>query len=244
MLVIVCDDQAVYREQFMVLKNNYLEKYPEKEITVRQYSSGEELLKKIQEGCTCDGYFLDIQLPGVTDGYRLALEIRKKDPAVPVVFFSNYDDYLREGYAVGIYRYLKKPLTEEELFPCFDYCLKTMDLSGRVISFRYRDRDNEIVSMSVPLIKVSRIHYDSHYITVYLEGIEYRYYVRESFKTVLEKDLNGSFIQCNQSDAVNPEYVQSYSHREVFLENGTTVPLTKGYMKEAEIRFITYFAGI
>ena len=51
---------------------------------------------------------------------QLAKLIRQTDEDVPIVFVTNYAEYVYQGYTVNALRYLKKPVLESDISPCLD----------------------------------------------------------------------------------------------------------------------------
>jgi DNA-binding response OmpR family regulator len=63
-----------------------------------------------------DFCILDIMLPKM-DGYQVAVEIRKKNPVIPIIFLTakNLKDDKFKGFDLGADDYVTKPFDEEEL---------------------------------------------------------------------------------------------------------------------------------
>jgi len=82
---------------------------------VKIYKDGESGLKAFQEH-TFDFCLLDIMLPKM-DGYQLAMEIRKDNPTIPIIFLTakNLKDDKFKGFNLGADDYITKPFDEDEL---------------------------------------------------------------------------------------------------------------------------------
>lgn len=80
-----------------------------------------------------DLLFLDIEMPFV-NGVEMAREIRRRDTHVVVVFMSNFEKYAIQGYEVGAWRYLLKPVTwerfQKELQIPFERCLANHEFAA------------------------------------------------------------------------------------------------------------------
>lgn len=68
-----------------------------------------------------DVVFLDIML-GAMNGMELARSIRERDKRVQIVFLTGVQDYVYEGYEIGVVRYLLKPVRRQELEMALGYC--------------------------------------------------------------------------------------------------------------------------
>jgi two-component system, OmpR family, response regulator len=96
--------------------------------SVDLYQSGEKGLTAFHNG-TFDLCILDVMLPH-TDGFELAIEIRKYNQKVPLVFLtakSQVDDRIR-GFQVGADDYVCKPFSIEEFKFRIDAILKRSGL--------------------------------------------------------------------------------------------------------------------
>jgi DNA-binding response OmpR family regulator len=96
--------------------------------------------------------FLDIRLPD-TDGLSVAEGIRKKDPDIPLVVMSSYQDIseLRRAASLFLTDYLIKPVALETLETVLKKCLAQLNMRGRLLfamgAGAYYDSIGKIVSM-------------------------------------------------------------------------------------------------
>ncbi len=86
-----------------------------KEYETSLFMTGKSALEAFSAG-SFDICILDIMLPEL-DGISLALEIRKTDPAVPIIFLTakNQKEDVIEGFRSGADDYITKPFSMEEL---------------------------------------------------------------------------------------------------------------------------------
>ncbi|WP_051309183.1 hybrid sensor histidine kinase/response regulator [Desulfogranum japonicum] len=85
--------------------------------TVTAFTSGMEALKKLRENADqFDVVITDQTMPGMNGG-ELAKEILKIRPDMPIILCTGYSSILskEEAIAIGIRKYLKKPLQRKEL---------------------------------------------------------------------------------------------------------------------------------
>jgi DNA-binding response OmpR family regulator len=78
--------------------------------------------------------FLDIRLPDI-DGLSVADGIRKKDPDIPLVVMSSYQDIseLRRAASLYLTDYLVKPVSLETLTAVLNKCVAQLNLRGRLL---------------------------------------------------------------------------------------------------------------
>lgn len=61
-----------------------------------------------------DVAFLDIHMPGMT-GIQLALELKKTNPKINIIFVTGFDNYMKEGIDLRMSGYVFKPVTPEAI---------------------------------------------------------------------------------------------------------------------------------
>ncbi|MEM8571495.1 MAG: ATP-binding protein [Pseudomonadota bacterium] len=77
--------------------------------------SGDEALELIDDGIEFDLLLTDIMMPGKTDGYGLARELRARRPSVPVVYMSGYAGLETKNSGNQEATWIQKPCTAAEL---------------------------------------------------------------------------------------------------------------------------------
>ncbi len=112
MNIAICD----YIQQDRDAITGYIQKYCSEQLWdchIDKYCSYEEL----QEGFVHNTYqmaFIDLYYSG-PEGIKCAWEIRKSDPEVIIVLFTELETYFQEGYKLGIRNYLVKPPEESSI---------------------------------------------------------------------------------------------------------------------------------
>ena len=244
MIIAFCDDQIMYYEEFCRIVREYRAERSLPNLQVEYYSSAEDLLADIEKGVSFSGFFLDIQMASM-DGFQLAVEIRERNTHVPVIIVSNYDTYLRDGYKIGLYRYLNKPMVKEEIFSCLDYCAKEEEERKRTVAAKVRGRDGEIETVLIPTAKITHMSYEDHVFKLFRDdGEAYVFSAREKFSAYVEKNFSQQMIQVGQSEAVNLDFIQSFNRERIILRDGTVIQISRRYAKETLKRMQEYFSGV
>lgn len=199
------------------------------------FQTGEELLKAMEQDYY-DIYFLDIELAeGSMDGYQLAQEIRRREPAVVLIFLSSHDEYACEAFEVGALRFLRKPVVEEKFAEAFGKAVD-MVLAGNE-DFVYKQ---DKVLKKVKVKEILYFSVEGKEITIKLINGEERKF-KGSLKEVARKLRYHSFAQCYKSLYVQLEYVGYIGKTEIELSSGEKLPLSRKYKKtfgEANAEFI------
>lgn len=111
MKIAICDDES----QICQLLKNKIEKYyfsHDMEFNIQTYENGEKLLEQNLD--EIEVLFLDVDMPG-KNGMETANEIRKTNQDMIIVFLTAYSEFVFESFKVDTFRYLMKPLKDEEL---------------------------------------------------------------------------------------------------------------------------------
>lgn len=100
----VCDDEKIYSDAVCGVLGKM-------KLGADVFSNGEALLSSKEK---YDIYILDIEMPGM-NGMETAEKIRKNSADAVIIFLTNHDSYVFEGYEVDAFRYILKSRLEEKL---------------------------------------------------------------------------------------------------------------------------------
>jgi DNA-binding LytR/AlgR family response regulator len=212
MLVGICDDEVIFRNDLL----NLCEQYKVSnliELETICFSSAEELLK-----CSLpiDILFLDIQMHGM-NGLKAAEMIREKDDSMIIIFLTGYRGFMQDGYKVKAFRYLLKPIKEQEYNQTMTDALYEITKNYKTIV----GVDGELL-----FIKLKDIIYVEYLdrITV----VRTRKGVYESSNTMSEWEdiLNtGDFFRVHKAYIVNIEFIEEIG-KAILLDNGEKVAVS------------------
>ena len=234
MRLLICDDEKVVCHYLKNLIIEYCSRFNRK-IEVFIYNSSEELLFETCNSFPFDLILLDIQMKEM-NGIDLAKKIREIDKDIPIVFVTGISDYVFEGYEVGAYRYLLKPISEEKLFAILDnFYVKpeednflVVSLKGETLKLNHKD--------------ILYIEAMGHYINIKLQDKEYT--IKESINNYFKQINDSKFIFCHRSYIVNILAIETIKKEEIKLTNGTKLPLSRNYYKTINEEFIKYYQGV
>ena len=185
---------------------------------VETYPSAEAFLFRYAEDKTGDILLLDVEMPGIS-GVELAKEIRKTNETVQIVFVTGYSDYIAEGYEVSALHYLMKPVNEEKFFSVLDRAV-----------VRLKSREKSVLlecageTVRVPLHEIRYMDVRQNYVTVH--GKE-EYTVKKTLGA-MERELDSRFFRAGRSLILNLTYIRRVSKTDVYLEDGSILPLPRG----------------
>ena len=197
------------------------------EYEIKVYNSGDDLLEGYDK--YTDIILLDIQMDGL-DGMETARKIREFDDNVEIIFITSFVEYALEGYEVNAYRYLLKPVKDENLMTSLINCLNDRNFVKRSIVIKEGD-----TRIKISLKDIMYIEVQGNDITVHTLKDTYRTKgTMSNFETEINSDM---FVRCHKSYLVNLEYIKSIKRYTSILVNDEDVPLSRNKYKEIKDRF-------
>ena len=226
-----CDDEEIQLEYMQRLAEHWA-KQAGVSLTYCAYKSAEELLFENAEGYPFDLLILDIDMPGMS-GMVLARKIRAKDAKIPILFLTNREEYVFEGYEVQALRYMLKPMSEEKLFPLLnEVCTAAKEeVQSLIVS-----ADGEHCKIAVPDILC--LEADGHYVRIHT--VKRDYMVKRAF-TELAGELTDGFAATHRSYLVHLLHVERVQRTECILSDGSSVPVSRNSYKAVNEAFIKYW---
>lgn len=147
MKIVVCDDDALVYEQmkniiasYSIVKNENLE--------LTFYQTVEELLHAKHK---YDILFLDIRFNNCDIGIDVAKKLRKAGNTSLIILLTSLHSKAIEGYEIGAYRYIVKPIIKEKMYAVLDEAISSIRSNYRVILVK--DMYNTVV------VKIQQILY-------------------------------------------------------------------------------------
>ena len=197
------------------------------EYEIKVYNSGDDLLEGYDK--YTDIILLDIQMDGL-DGMETARKIREFDDNVEIIFITSFVEYALEGYEVNAYRYLLKPVKDEDFRTSLINCLNDRNFVKRSIVIKEGN-----TRIKISLKDIMYIEVQGNDITVHTLKDTYRTKgTMSSFETEINSDM---FVRCHKSYLVNLEYIKSIKRYTSILVNDEEVPLSRNKYKEIKDKF-------
>ena len=237
MHIIVCEDDSMYLKSIIEKIKNWSEISHHADAQILMFSSSEDLLEQWNQGIKADIMFLDIQFGSEMDGMELAKQIRETDSYVPIVFITNSEAYIREGYKVQALRYLSKPVSYNDLAPCLDIAYKQYTLSHNKF-FICAEAGQRIA------IRHAEIYYfeaQSPYSLIHRQDEKEATKLRYRFADVLSMLPRELFVPCHRSYIVNIIHIRGLKRTELLLSDGSVLPVSKPYVEVLSQAFDSYY---
>lgn len=230
--IIICDDEL---QICKLIQRKLLEYGIHRDVEIRTeiFTDAGEMLKAVRENV--DLLILDVEMPGM-DGMTAASKIRRENPDVNIIFLSGHREYVFESFRVQAFRYLLKPLKDEDLEEAMDAifvhrknetCLE-YNFLGENWSIPYRD-------------------------ILYLEGMRGKIWIhcsggkiyrwRGAMAPVSEDLKKHGFFMTHQSYIVNMHRITRFNFKEVELDGEVTVPISKLRLNDFKKEYVKKFSG-
>lgn len=227
MKIAICDDEPVF------LKKIYGYLWQQPDCIVECFSSSDALLDNYKSGGRYDVLFLDIVMPPV-NGIDLAKNIRQYDQSVILVFFTAYLEYAPAGYEVNAFRYLLKPVTEE-------------DILGAIRDIRAK-LETATLSIKTPECNLLLHIQDLQHLEADNKNTSLHY---KGDVIILRKGLSelesllpaSSFFRIHRKYIINLAYVREFDEAHVTLDSGRTFPVSRRNVKEFRLAIKAYIEG-
>lgn len=213
--IAICDDdpgQLSHNEQVIrrACKNQ--------ELVISLYTDGNELIKDIEAGKTIDVLFCDMEMPAI-DGLSIGIKIREKNEKIFLIYLTAYDKYAVKAYETRAFRYLIKPLKQEDA----DRVMQTV--------FAEKSREKKIVIRDmegiVALYPEDILYFEAHLKSSFIYSEEGEYSDRVSLDEYEKQLEEFGFYRIHRKYLVNCRKIKQLTQGDVVLENGEKLPVSR-----------------
>lgn len=213
----ICDDNSIDSNYVyeLVKKWSNENKY---QVDIETFSSAESFLFHYVDNKDYDVLLLDIEMKKM-DGVSLAREIRKTNKNVQIIFITGYSEYIAVGYDVEALNYLMKPFKTEKLYEVLNKAVTKIIQNEKHLLLNTFD---EIIRIS--LHDIIYIDVDRNYTTIHSN----KNYTIKMTLADIEKELDERFFRISRSIIINLKYINRVTKRDVYLTNGSILPLPRG----------------
>ncbi len=222
MKIAICDDSI----NDVNIIENYIDKFNKTYAECDAYKSGEELVHTYKnKNERYDVIFLDMEMEQL-NGIETANRIREIDEHVIIVFVTSYTEYMRESFKCSPFRFLVKPVDDEEFKIVFyDICKK---LSKQRKVFAFTENKTKVRLYCDDIIFCES---QDHWIWIHTKDDTYKICKTLSeLHDMLDKEL---FCRVHKSFVINFHYVKSIKEKYVQLYHyDAPIPISRTYKKK------------
>ena len=201
--IVILEDQQEQAERLSRMLEQYASDHPDFSYSLKRYDRSIPLLEEYK--CDADVLFLDIQLPDML-GMDAAKKIRAMDSNVTIIFITMLTQYAIEGYSVGAFDYVLKPVRYEEFAVKMDRVCRMLAHrnTSMTLELRTKEEIRRVDADSITYIEVA-----NHDILIHTD----REVIQQwgNLKSYEEKLAPAHFVRCNACYLVNLKYVRGIS---------------------------------
>lgn len=233
MRIAICDDE----KQICELLKEKIEKYffsKDMEFSIQIFFNGEEVLRSDLNAI--DILFLDVDMPG-RNGMETAKAIRKQNKEMIIVFLTAYSEFVFESFKVDAFRYLIKPVNNQELCETLDAVCDKFSETEDILTFQFQNETYRIKYSDIIYIEGMRDK-----IWLYCKDRTYRW--RGTMKNLEEILEDKNFFQIHRSYIINMSKIKKYNSQKITLEGGYEVPVSKYRLNEFKEEYIRFWSKI
>ncbi|MBP3570202.1 MAG: response regulator transcription factor [Lachnospiraceae bacterium] len=231
MKLVLCDDQKTAFEELQPL----LEKFGRKNQiqTELLYFSKPSLLFQSLQKEPVDLIFMDLEFCDADeDGIVWLKKIKQQFPRIIVIILTAYENRYKEGFEARAFRFMTKPIAEEELFDYLQVSMEELELTKSI----------SLLRRGIPHTILLR---DICYFSAQSGGSELwtrtsMYYCEESLFQWEQQLPDKAFFRCHSKYLVNLAYVTGFDHHVLTLVNGEKIPVSRRKWKAFQLAYMHY----
>ncbi len=232
--IVLLEDENEQAQRLIGFLHRYSDEHPDFQFSLTHYDRSLPLISEYK--ADADIAFLDIQVPDAT-GMEAARYIREKDKRVIIIFITMLTQYAIEGYSVGAFDYVLKPVRYEEFSTKMDRVCRMLAHQSTSVSLELRTKEEirRVDADSVTFIEVA-----NHDILIHTD----REVIRQwgNLKSYEEKLAPAHFVRCNACYLVNLKYVRGIVGDTVRVHEDS-LPISKSKRKEFLAALAQYKGG-
>jgi DNA-binding LytR/AlgR family response regulator len=231
MVLAICDDDInELKELSIKCKNALLSLGVISPITVHAFQYGHALIEYIKKNPNIlyDIIVMDIDFGDNTlNGIEVTKQLREMKVEAPIVISTSHDDYLRQGYGYGIFRYINKPVNQDDIDEAFTACLKYINqLEGKEIIIK-----NGIDNIAIRYKEITYFECSGHTVIAHTKNInEYPFIMK--FELVEKMVPQTCFLKIHKGIIVNFNYVSRIKGYDLILNDGSVLPIAQRRHKQ------------
>ena len=232
--IVLLEDENDQAERLSQMLATYAGAHPDFSYTLMRYDRSVPLLTEYK--CDVDILFLDIQVPDLL-GMEVARRIRSMDSNVMIIFITMLTQYAIEGYSVGAFDYVLKPVRYDEFSTKMDRARRMLahQNTSMTLELRTKEEIRRISADDIAFIEVA-----NHDILIHTD----REVIQQwgNLKRYEEKLAPAHFIRCNACYLVNLKYVRGIVGDTVRVHE-SSLPISKSKRKEFLAALAQYKGG-
>ena len=232
--IAICDDN----NQFVQQASDFVDLWPSKpDNTVCSiFNNGDDLLNA-HHNLPFDIILLDIVMP-LANGIEVAREIRQTDKNVKIVFLTSSPEFAVESYTVKANNYLLKPIDADSLYCCLDEFVQLLSFNMQTITVKGIHSVQKIPLKSIEYLEAQNKHILFTLIDNSVIQTTEPLHIHENKLTLAD-----GFFKCHRSYIVNINCISTYTSKEITMQSGCRIPISRSCQKEFEAAYFAVIFG-
>ena len=227
--IAVCDDDR----QMLGKMQQYLKDF-DKLFRICVYSSGEALLNS---GETYDFIFLDIDMRGIS-GIDTARMLRKKDRKAKIIYVTAYEDFRDYAFSVHAFAYLVKPVSKEKIQEILREALEYTETEDMGPSLCFHTTDG---LLDICIRDIYYFEYQNRQLKMATASGDV--WIPDSIHHMAQKMESYGFLMPHKSFIVNLFHIRNLKGYDIFMTDGSIVPLSQKKSADFRKRLAAYLAS-
>lgn len=216
----VCDDEDIHRK---ILKDKIIAYSLQYGIdfSLQEFTTANELLVA---PCNYDMLFLDIKLENGINGIDIGCQLRDQGNDCIIILVTSLEQYAKQGYYADVFRYIVKPILQNELNEALNAGIQKIRRSKAKIQVKCLEAIQYFNVDDIILIE----SYNRKRSIYYKDQC---YETWENLNVLFQKLPFNQFAYPNQSYIVNFDYIQCEKNNIITMENGKEIVISRNYLQ-------------
>lgn len=198
-----------------------------------QYDVQNDYSQIIEIAHDYDIVFFDIELDQNWNGIELACQIRKENKRITIIFMSNFNKYLIDGYKAQANLYLLKPIQQNEF---------NKEMEKIINNYIYQNLgiiDSRFSQTKIYFKDILYIETLARKLIIHFtNGKEVSCY--DTLSKWKEKLKDGPFAQPHRSFLINMEHVILFEKYQLTMRDNTIIPITEKNQEHFKTTYVRY----
>lgn len=229
MQIVVCDDHKIIAKELHSLLNQFNNNNTLKHDLI--YFPKPSMLYEYMQESSIDVIFMDLDFADTSeDGIEWSKKILTTFPKTIIVILTSYEKRYKEGFEARVFRFMTKPVIEQEFFDILYDCMKELKLTETVCLLKRG------IPQEIPVRDIC-------YLSAQSGGSELwtrtdMYYCEESLLQWENQLPDTLFFRCHSKYLVNLTLVTGFEKQVLLLASGEKLPVSRRKWKAFKIAYM------
>jgi len=235
--IAICDNERIDMLCLLDLVALYLGSHPDNQGIVVSFYNSRKLAECISAGTIFDIYMLDILMPDM-NGIEIGRLLREKVPDAPIIYITSSEEFALNAFENHAIRYLVKPIARDELDSALDLAF-SLCVKEKPTVYAVKTKEGEAAVPAEKIIYIENRLRTAVYVLECGKTVE-SVRIRSSFEDTVAVHDDPNFMQPHKSFFVNMNHIQVMTNESITMDNGQSVPISRGFKKSAEKQYLDF----